>query len=134
MSALGGAMRSLIPIVALVPVLTVNAAAQSLRVNGQAGVLGEWELSATATETIASGRKEFFGPVTLKHTGLCTKDGPQEKAGEIRFQLSRSATRIDATILLDGAACSFSAKKSDAFSGVLKCPEQEDLPLLVWVR
>lgn len=114
--------------------LPPNAHAQSLQVNGQAGVLGEWELTATVTETIAGGKKEFFGPLTLKHTGLCAKDGPDEKSGELRFQLSRSSSRIEATLLVDGVACSFAAKKSDAFSGVMKCPQRDDVPLLVWVR
>lgn len=105
-----------------------------MRVNGQAGVLGEWELSAVVTETNANNKKEYSGPLTLTHTGLCTKDGPQQKAGELRFEFSRAATRIDATVLLDGAVCSFNAKKSEAFKGVMKCAGQEDLPLLVWVR
>jgi hypothetical protein len=127
-------MRSVIPVLALLPALTLDAAAQSLRVNGQAGVLGEWELSATVTEINTNGRKEFLGPITLTHTGLCTKDGPQQQSGEIRFQLLRSATRIDATVLLDGVRCTFNAKKSEAFNGVMKCPEREDMPMLVWVR
>lgn len=108
--------------------------AQSLRVNGQAGVLGEWELSAAVAETTANGKKEFVGPLTLKHTGLCAKDGPDEKSGELRFQLTRSSNRIDATLLVDGVVCSFSARKSDAFNGVMKCPGRDDVPLLVWVR
>lgn len=127
-------MRRLIALVALLPVLAYGAAAQSLRVNGQAGVLGEWELSAGVAEVSANGRKEFVGPIKLTHTGLCTKDGPQEQTGELRFQLSRSATRIDATVLLDGLLCTFNAKKSDAFNGVMKCPEREDMPMLIWVR
>ncbi len=114
--------------------LTPDAQAQSLQVNGQAGVLGEWELAAVVTESTANGKKEFFGPLTLKHTGLCTKDGPEEKSGELRFQLSRSSSRMEATLLIDGVACSFAAKKSHAFNGMMKCPDRDDVPLLVWVR
>lgn len=127
-------MRLLISLIGLFPALATCAAESSLRVNGQAGALGEWEVTATVAETSANGKKEYLGPLTLTHTGLCTKDGPQQKTGELRFQLSRANTRIDATMLLDGAVCSFSAKKSEAFKGVIKCADQEDLPLLVWVR
>ena len=124
----------LMSLVSVTVALTPNARAQSLQVNGQAGVLGEWELTATVTEISANGKKEFFGPLTLRHTGLCTKDGPEEKSGELRFQLSRSSSRIEATLMLDGVACSFAAKKSHAFNGVMKCPDRDDVPLLVWVR
>jgi hypothetical protein len=118
----------------LAAALTPNARAQSLQVTGQAGVLGEWELTATVAETSATGRKQFVGPVTLKHTGLCTQDGPEQKSGELRFELSRSASRIKATLLVDGVACSYEARKLDAYNGVLKCPDRSDVPLLMWVK
>jgi hypothetical protein len=114
--------------------LAPPAHAQSLQVTGQAGVLGEWELSAKVTETTASGKSEFVGPLVLKHTGLCTQDGPEEKAGELRFQLSRASSRIQATLLIDGVACSYSARKSDAFKGVMSCPDRRDVPLLIWLK
>lgn len=115
-------------------VLAPDARAQSLLVSGQAGILGEWELAATVTETTANGRKEFVGPLTLKHTGLCTQDGPEEKNGELRFQLSRSSSRIKATLLVDGVACSYSARKSDAYKGTMTCPDRRDVPLLIWLK
>ena len=52
---------------------------QSREVTGQAGFLGEWELTATVTERIASGTKELVGPLNFKHVGICTVDGPEEK-------------------------------------------------------
>src|SRR2546421_1506858 len=52
-----------------------------------AGVLGEWELTASVSS--ASNRtKEFSGPLTMRHTGICTQDGPEEKTGEIRLQVA----------------------------------------------
>lgn len=117
----------------LLTVLPALAAAQSMRVNGQLGVLGEWELNAIV-EIAATGKEEFVGPYKLKHTGMCAKDGPEEKSGEMRLRLSSAAKRIDATLLIDGVACSFSAKKAQSFSGVIKCPDRDDNPLLVWVR
>jgi hypothetical protein len=60
--------------------LTTPACAQSLQLIGYSGYLGEWGLTATLTEN-ASSRKEYTGPLTLKHVGICTQDGPEERAG-----------------------------------------------------
>jgi hypothetical protein len=114
--------------------LAPPAHARSLQVTGQAGVLGEWELSAKVTETTANGKQEFVGPLVLKHVGLCTQDGPEEKTGELRFQLSGASSRIKATLLVDGVACSYSARKSHAFDGVMSCPDRRDVPLLLWLK
>ncbi len=63
--------------------LATPAHAQSLQVVGYSGYLGEWELTATVTENVSSRAKEYSGPLTMKHVGLCTQDGPEEKMGEI---------------------------------------------------
>ena len=74
--------------------LATPATAQSLQVIGYAGMLGEWELTATVTKTAADYTKEYSGPFTMKHIGLCTQDGPEEKIGEMRFHLSTSSSEI----------------------------------------
>jgi hypothetical protein len=125
--------QTIVPLV-LAVTLAPCAHAQSLQVTGQAGVLGEWELSAKVAETTTNGRQEFVGPMVLKHVGLCSQDGPEEKTGELRFQLSRSASRINATLLVDGVACSYTARKSHAFNGVMSCPDRRDVPLLIWLK
>ena len=80
--------------------LAAPAQAQSLQVVGYAGVLGEWELTATVTETrpVATA-SEFSGPLTMKHVGICTQDGPEEKTGEIRFQISAAVVPIECDIV-----------------------------------
>ena len=55
-----------------------NAYAQALKVSGQLGVLGEWELSATLSRQPAAVKRQFSGPLTLKHVGICSQDGPEE--------------------------------------------------------
>ena len=79
------------------------------QVFGYAGVLGEWELTATVTEKPPGGPKEFSGPVSMKHVGICTQDGPEEKTGEIRFQISALSSQLDATLLVEGLECTYSA-------------------------
>jgi hypothetical protein len=114
-------------------VLAAPAAAQSLEVLGYAGALGEWELTATVTE--ASQRaKEFSGPLTMKHVGICTQDGPEEKTGAIRFQLSSSSSQLNATLSVAGEECTYSGSLSDSYTGMMTCPDRGSVPLTLWVK
>jgi len=128
------AVRS-ITIAAVLVILgsTAPGAFESLEVLGQAGVLGEWELTAKLAATNAT-RKEFSGPLVMKHVGLCTQDGPEVKKGELRVQLS-SASRMKATLIMEGATpCTYQGQKSDAYKGMMRCPDQRDVPLMIWLK
>jgi hypothetical protein len=120
---------SLLPIA--LGALTTPSAAESLQVLGYSGYLGEWELTAAVTGT--DGRpKEYTGPLTMKHVGLCTQEGPEEKTGEIRFHIS--GPRLDAVLTVAGVACSYGGKLSDAYDGTLSCADREVVPLKLWVK
>jgi len=108
--------------------------AQSLEVFGYAGVLGEWELNATVTEIASRRTKDFSGPLTMTHVGLCTQDGPEKKTGQIRLQLSSSPSRLNASILVAGVVCSYSGRLSDFYTGMMTCPDREAVPLKLWVK
>jgi hypothetical protein len=112
---------------------TQPAAAETLEVLGQAGVLGEWELTANMTSTATGARKQFSGPLVMKHVGICTVDGPEEKIGEIQLQLFGSS-RVKATLVVAGVTCTYAGRKFDSFSGVMRCPDQRDVPLLMWLK
>jgi hypothetical protein len=107
------------------------AEAETLQILGQAGVLGEWELTAKLTGT--GTQKEFSGPMVMKHVGICTVDGPEQKTGEMKLQLSR-VSRVKATLVVDGVACAYVGRKSDAYTGTLRCGDQRDVPLLMWLK
>ena len=107
--------------------------AQPLEVIGYSGYLGEWELTATVTAT-ASPAKTYSGPLTMKHVGLCTQDGPEERTGEMRLELSASSSRMEATISVAGVECSYSGRLSDSYTGTLTCPDREAVPLRIWVK
>ena len=124
-------MRALLLLIML-GALATPAQAQSRQVIGYAGVLGEWELTATVTENSSRRSKEFSGPLTMRHTGVCTQDGPEEKTGELHFQLSSS--RLTATLLVAGVACTYSGKLSDSYSGMMNCPDRSAVPLRLWVK
>jgi hypothetical protein len=111
--------------------LFVPARAQPLEVIGYSGYLGEWELTATVAE-IAPGGKGYAGPLTMKHVGLCTQDGPEEKTGEISFRIS--GQRLDAALSVAGVSCSFGGRLTDAYNGTLSCADREAVPLKLWVK
>jgi len=117
---------------AVLGALATPAGAESLEVLGYAGVLGEWELTASVTGN--DNTKAYSGPLTMTHVGICTVDGPEEKKGEIRFRLSESSSRIQATLLVDGTECSYSARLSDFFAGSMNCPNRPAVPLKPWVK
>jgi len=126
------AVRALVALI--VGALSVPAHAETRQVIGYAGVLGEWELTATVTENASWLSREFSGPLTMKHTGVCTRDGPEEKAGEMRFQISALSSQLNATLSVDGVSCSYSAKLSDFYSGMMTCPDRPAVPLRLWVK
>jgi len=117
---------------AVLGVVAAPAGAESLEVFGYAGVLGEWELSATVAGD--DNTRGYSGPLTMTHVGICTVDGPEEKKGQIRFRLSESSSRIQATLLVDGTECSYSARLSDFFTGTMNCPNRPAVPLKIWLK
>jgi hypothetical protein len=129
--------RFFLPIV--LGILPTLAGAEPLQVTGYSGYLGEWELTATVTET-ASGpkasdpRKEYSGPLTMRHVGLCTQDGPEEKTGEMRLQISPSSSQLNATFSVAGVECTYSGRLADSYTGTMACPDRQAVPLKLWVR
>jgi hypothetical protein len=113
--------------------MVAPARAQPLEILGYSGFLGEWELTATVTET-APGRNAYSGPLTMKHVGLCTQDGPEERTGEMRLELSASSSRLDATLRVAGVECRYSGRLSGSYDGTLACPDREAVPLKLWVK
>jgi hypothetical protein len=132
-----GERRLRAPLVVIVFVAAVGAAqAQSLRVAGTAGYVSEWELSGETAQIDAGPIKEFAGPLTLKHVGLCSRDGPQEETGEIKFQImeSGSLAKIKATLLYLGTRCTYTAKLSNSISnGFMQCSDVNGIPLTLIV-
>jgi len=115
-------------------VLATPASAQSLQIFGYSGYLGEWELTATVTETTSGHLKEYAGPLTMKHVGVCTQDGPEEKSGEMRVRISASSAQLNATLSVAGAECTYSGRLTGAYTGTMDCPDRPAVPLKLWVR
>lgn len=126
-------LRALLGLASLC-VLAISARAQSQQVFGYAGVLGEWEITATVARTGASIANEFSGPLTMTHMGICTQDGPEEKKGEIHLRLSPSARELRAALVVAGVACTFTGTLSDAYKGLLSCSDRTPMPLTIWIK
>ena len=105
--------------------------AQSLRITGQTGYLSEWEVSGNVTESISWGVREFSRPLTVKHVGLCSQAGPEEKVAEIEVQIAKFSLspRFHATMTMDGSKCTFSGTFSDSYHGLMDCAGAKGVPI-----
>jgi len=131
MTARRGIARTALQL-AVLAALATPAGAETREVFGYAGALGEWELSGNVTGDDST--KPLVGPVTMTHVGICTVDNPEEKKGEIRLQVSQPASRLSATLVLDGVACTYSGQLSDFYSGTMNCPARAPMPLKIWLK
>ena len=112
----------------LLGVVATSAPARALEVTGASGFLGEWEVTATVTETASGRSKDYRGPLVMKHIGLCTQDGPVEKKGEMRLQISASS-QLSATLSMPGTECTASGQMSDSYNGTMTCSDKQVIPL-----
>lgn len=128
-----GVMRTMILLIVLVA-FAGHAVADPREVFGYAGELGEWELVATVTDKAQPPGREFSGPLTMTHIGICTQDGPEKRDGEIRFQLTESSSKLNAVMVLAGVECTFSGKRTDFYSGIMTCTDRRAFPLRLWVK
>lgn len=126
-------MRTII-LPTMIAALASPAIAAPREVFGYGGELGEWELSATVTEKASSLSREFSGPLTMTHVGICTQDGPERKTGEIRFQVLDAPPQLRASLLVDGLTCTYSGKLLDFYSGTLICQGRAGVPLKLWLK
>lgn len=115
-------------------ILAVPARAEPLQIHGTTGYAGEYELSGSVSEQDLNGKKEFSGPLIVRHVGLCTYDGPKETVGEIRFEWARSSSSITATLDFDGSKCAYKGVLSESFHGFMDCGRQGSLPLRLWTK
>ena len=113
-----------------------EAQARSLQVIGTAGYLSEWELNGSVTEKGPPGSNEFSGALVWKHVGLCSANGPEEKSGEIKFQIAKSSSssRIQAAISLNGAQCRYNGEFSGSSSGHMDCTDAKGVPLSISIK
>jgi hypothetical protein len=117
----------------LLGVVATPGPARALEVTGSSGFLGEWEVTATVTETSSGRTRDYRGPLVMKHVGLCSQNGPEEKKGEMRLQISASS-RLNATLSVPGTECTASGQLSDSYDGTMTCSDRQVIPLRLQVK
>ncbi len=88
-------------------------------------------MTATVTEL---SKGQWTGPLSLKHVGFCSADGPEEKTGELRLRIAEPPGEITATMLIDGEVCTFSGQLKDGYDGVMNCPDRRGVPMMLLVQ
>jgi hypothetical protein len=118
-------------ITAVYAVVASPVHAQSLRITGETGYLSEWAVSGNVSESISGRVREFSGPLTIKHVGLCSQAGPEEKVAEVKLQIAKSRLlpRFHATMTMDGSKCTLSGTFSDTYSGLMDCAGAKGVPI-----
>ena len=127
-------MRTLM-IAMLVLASAAPVQAGSVQVSGKLGYLSEWEISGQVSDSPATGKGEFSGPITIKHVGVCTPGRPVEMSGELRYHISGWVKpRMRATLVVDGVECGFDAVLSQSYEGALACTQWRGVPLSLSVK
>jgi len=120
-------------IASLIAVSITPARAQSLRVSGHFGYLGEYEFSAEVIPKASNEREEFSGPMIIRHIGLCTHNGPNQMDGQIQLQFSNKTSRIAATLSFDKQRCTYNGNMSKTDVGELVC-STDAVPFSIWSK
>ncbi len=119
-------MRALV-VAILICAGAAPALAQSYSISGHAGYLQEWEMKAKLTKTVTGGAEDFSGAVTLRHVGLCSINGVEEKSGTVQLSVSRAG--LEGTLALSDDSCEISAPAARPYSGLLNCRKGEGVPI-----
>jgi hypothetical protein len=126
------AMKTLAAAVALLIVaLGDSGFAQPRSVAAKFGFLGEYELSAAISPQTSGAEHMLTGPMTIRHVGLCTHNGPDESRGEIAVRVAETKSQINATFSFDGQQCIYKGRVSRAHIGELVCPTST-IPFSIW--
>jgi hypothetical protein len=122
------AVRGLLSAV-FVGAAAATAFGQSYSIEGHAGYLQEWEIKASLTKTVTSAGVNYDGPVTLRHVGLCSVNGTEEKSGVVQLKVSRRNTAVEGTLAMQDDSCRIVASASQAYSGLLNCRDGQGVPI-----
>lgn len=116
-----------------------TAAAQSLSASGAAGYLSEWQLNAQLSRGPTTG--EFTGPMSIRHVGLCTHDGPDEITTQLNLRISdakpwlaKARSEIQATFVMNGSECTLTGSFSGTYRGSMDCAGARGIPIEISVK
>jgi hypothetical protein len=120
-------MRTLAPAI-LIWTSSCPTGAQTYSASGQIGYLQEWEMKASLVKTVTGTSASYDGPVTLRHVGLCSTNGIEEKSGTVQLRVSKSSG-IDGTLAMKDDDCRIVASAAQSYSGLLSCRDGQGIPI-----
>ena len=88
------------------------ALAQSYSAKGQIGYLQEWEMQGSLARTASHFSTDYAGPVTLRHVGLCSINGVEEKSGTLELKVSSWTSNVEGTLVMPDDDCRIAADRS----------------------
>jgi hypothetical protein len=103
------------------------ALAQSYSASGQIGYLQEWEIKGSLARTTTRTGADYAGPVTLRHVGLCSANGVEEKPGVVQLKVSPS--RLEGTLAMGDDSCRIVATAASSYSGLMSCRNGQGVPI-----
>jgi hypothetical protein len=86
-------------------------------------------MKASLTKTVTSTGVDYDGPVTLRHVGLCSANGVEEKSGVVQLKVSRTTSAIEGTLAIKDDSCRIVASASKSYSGLLNCRDGQGVPI-----
>jgi hypothetical protein len=105
------------------------AVAQSYSTNGQIGYLQEWEMKGNLAKTATRTGANYAGPVTLRHVGLCSADGIEEKSGVVQLSVPPTKAGIIGTLAMKDDNCQILATAGQPYTGLLSCHDGQGIPI-----
>jgi hypothetical protein len=119
----------------LLPLLAIPIQAEALELTGRYGYAGEWAVSAqlTPADAVSSRRKrDFAGPITLKHLALCGPGEVAEKSGTLN--LRRDGQRYAAMLTIGEESCAVTGALSEDGVAFADCGKAGKIPLRLWLK
>lgn len=121
-----GTIRAIVVAIVVLFAAAPAARAQSYSASGQIGYLHEWEITGNLAKTVTRLGAEYSGTVTLRHVGLCSVNGVEQK--QARMQLKVSSGRLEGMLIKDEDQCRIVASGSSG-SGLLICGSAQGVPI-----
>jgi hypothetical protein len=115
----------------LIAAFGTRSFAQPLNITAKFGFLGEYDLSAAVTSETSGGERTFAGPMTIRHVGLCSHNGPDESRGEFVVRFVEGGSQISAAFAFEGQQCTYKGKVSQENIGELIC-SATIIPFSIW--
>jgi hypothetical protein len=109
--------------------LAQSHSAPSYSAKGQVGYLQEWEMKGGLAKTATHFSTSYSGSVTLRHVGLCSINGAEEKSGTLEVKVSSWTSNVEGTLALPDDECHIVASASQGYSGLLNCHSGQGIPI-----